>query len=67
MAQATVIAAGEFHRLDVCAGEKCDDVYIDTSRSRSRRFCSPATCGNRASVAAYRARQRGQRHSQRGR
>lgn len=61
MALAVVIAAGGFHRLGVCAGEKCQDVFVDTSRNRSRRFCSPAVCGNRASIAAYRSRQREQR------
>ena len=52
-----VIRADELSRLDVCADADCDGLVLDLSRNRSRRFCS-TTCGNRAAVAAYRARQR---------
>lgn len=45
-------------RLRVCAASGCSRVFVDTSRNRSRRYCDPATCGNRTNVAAYRARQR---------
>lgn len=55
MAMADVIRVDELGRLRVCSGEDCQDVYVDLSKNRSRRFCS-ATCGNRANVAAYRAR-----------
>lgn len=58
MALAVVIAEAGFDRLRVCEGERCKDVFVDRSRNRSRRYCSPQVCGNRASVAAYRARQR---------
>jgi predicted RNA-binding Zn ribbon-like protein len=56
MAMADVIRIDELGRLRVCGSETCDDVYVDLSKNRSRRFCG-ATCGNRANVAAYRARQ----------
>jgi predicted RNA-binding Zn ribbon-like protein len=55
MAMIDVIRADELSRLGVCADEDCDGVVLDLSRNRSRRFCSTA-CGNRAAVAAYRAR-----------
>jgi predicted RNA-binding Zn ribbon-like protein len=55
MAMTDVIRADEVSRLDVCADEECDGIVLDLSRNRSRRFCSTA-CGNRAAVAAYRAR-----------
>lgn len=58
MAMIDVIRADELSRLGVCADEDCDGVVLDLSRNRSRRFCSTA-CGNRAAVAAYRARQSG--------
>ena len=58
---AVVIGDGGFDRLRLCARDDCDDVFVDASRNRSRRFCDPATCGNRAHVAAYRARQRSAR------
>ena len=57
MAMADVIRADELGRLQVCGAEDCSDVYIDLSKNRSRRFCS-TSCGNRANVAAYRARRR---------
>ena len=55
---AAAIAEGGFDRLRICGGHKCLDVFVDVSRNRSRKFCSPHVCGNRASVAAYRARQK---------
>ena len=57
MAMVDVIRADEMARLDRCAADDCDDVVLDLSRNRSRRYCS-TTCGNREAVAAYRARQR---------
>jgi predicted RNA-binding Zn ribbon-like protein len=57
MAMADVIRMDELDRLQVCADGDCEDVFIDLSKNRSRRFCS-ATCGNRSNVAAYRARRR---------
>jgi predicted RNA-binding Zn ribbon-like protein len=44
-------------RLGVCSEAKCDNVYVDTSPNRSRRYCSDR-CSSRANVAAYRARQK---------
>ena len=44
-------------RLGVCAGSKCDRVFVDTSPNQSRRYCSDR-CSSRANVAAYRARQK---------
>ncbi len=58
MAMIDVIRADELDRLKVCAAVDCDDVLVDLSRNRSRKFCD-GTCGNNANVAAYRARQRG--------
>lgn len=55
MAMVDVIRADEMSRLGVCADQDCDGIVLDLSRNRSRRYCSTA-CGNRNSVAAYRAR-----------
>jgi predicted RNA-binding Zn ribbon-like protein len=57
MAMIDVIRADEMSRLSSCAADDCDDVVLDLSRNRSRRYCS-TTCGNREAVAAYRARQK---------
>jgi predicted RNA-binding Zn ribbon-like protein len=55
MALVDVIRSDEMGRLRVCEADDCRDVHIDLSRNRSRRYCE-AGCGNRANVAAYRAR-----------
>jgi predicted RNA-binding Zn ribbon-like protein len=55
MALADVIRSGELARLRFCAAEDCDDVLVDLSKNRSRRFCG-LTCANRVNVAAYRSR-----------
>src|SRR6478752_6012495 len=47
--------AGELARLRVCEAADCDDVVVDLSRNRSRRFCEGG-CAARAHTAAYRAR-----------
>lgn len=57
MAFTDVVRAGELDRLKRCAGEDCDNVVVDLSRNRSRRFCEDG-CGNREHVRAYRDRQR---------
>jgi predicted RNA-binding Zn ribbon-like protein len=44
-------------RFGICSADQCLDVFIDTSRNRSRRYCED-TCSTRTNVAAYRARQR---------
>jgi predicted RNA-binding Zn ribbon-like protein len=55
MAMVDVIRLDELARLRICAADDCDDVLIDLSKNRSRRFCDSG-CGNRGNVAAYRAR-----------
>lgn len=58
MALVDVIRAGALDRLRTCESATCDNVLVDLSKNRSRRYCD-AGCGNRANVAAYRARRRG--------
>ncbi|NJC21116.1 putative RNA-binding Zn ribbon-like protein [Arthrobacter pigmenti] len=57
MAFVDLVRSNELGRLRICAAEDCSAVVIDLSKNRSRRFCESG-CGNRAAVAAYRARQR---------
>ncbi len=57
MAMVDVIRQHELSRLRVCEGVDCDAVLVDLSRNRSKRYCDDG-CGNRANVAAYRARRR---------
>ncbi|GIG38378.1 CGNR zinc finger domain-containing protein [Cellulomonas phragmiteti] len=51
-----LVRSDEYARMKVCEGEGCSAVLVDLSRNRSRRFCEVNSCGNRAHVAAYRAR-----------
>lgn len=58
IALAYVLAAGEHDRLRSCDAPDCDQILVDLSRNRSKRYCDARTCGNRLHVAAYRERQR---------
>ena len=53
-----LIRADDLDRLKLCAADDCSDVVVDLSRNKSKRFCATGNCGNRANVAAYRARQK---------
>ncbi len=55
MAFVDVVRQQELNRLSVCGADNCDDVLIDLSKNRSRRYCS-TSCANRVNVAAFRAR-----------
>lgn len=54
-----MVAAGETDRLRICANDGCAWVFHDTSPTGRRRWCSMASCGNRAKAARHRARKRG--------
>jgi predicted RNA-binding Zn ribbon-like protein len=55
MALVDVVRGRELSRLRICEYAGCDNVVIDLSKNRSKRYCDGG-CGNRAAVAAYRAR-----------
>jgi len=55
MGLASMIAEHGFSRVGACAADDCEDVFIDTSRNHSRRFCCEG-CSSRTNVAAFRAR-----------
>lgn len=55
MALATVLVDHAVDRFGVCAVSNCNDVFVDSSRNRSRLNCS-STCSTRDAVAAYRKR-----------
>jgi predicted RNA-binding Zn ribbon-like protein len=58
LALSMVLAEHGKERLGMCAERTCEDVYVDTSKNSSRRYCSEV-CANRANVRAHRARSRG--------
>nr|WP_246242752.1 CGNR zinc finger domain-containing protein [Flexivirga aerilata] len=57
------LGVDEIGRLGVCAADRCDRVYVDTSRNGGRQFCS-TRCQNRMKAAAHRARRAGSGRSE---
>lgn len=57
MSLAVVLCDYGVERLGQCAAVDCIDVFIDTSRSAKRRYCSTG-CSNRSNVREHRARAR---------
>jgi predicted RNA-binding Zn ribbon-like protein len=55
MAMIDVIRTDSLDRLGDCGAEDCDNVLVDLTKNRSRKFCDTA-CANRTHAAAYRAR-----------
>jgi predicted RNA-binding Zn ribbon-like protein len=58
MAFLEVVRTKELGRLRICEFPGCTSVVVDLSKNRSKRYCEGG-CGNRAAVAAYRARKAG--------
>jgi predicted RNA-binding Zn ribbon-like protein len=52
------LADHDHDRLRVCADDTCGWLFVDQSPAGRRRWCDMRTCGNRAKVAAHRARLR---------
>lgn len=50
---AELIAEGSSARLRVCSNASCGLFFYDDSRTRRRRWCSMARCGNRHKVAVF--------------
>jgi len=44
---AELLVSGRAERVGCCSDPDCAWVFLDTSRNRSRRWCSMADCGNR--------------------
>lgn len=56
---ARLLADGDFELVRKCESTDCTLWFYDRTKSHHRRWCSMAMCGNRAKVAAFRARQKG--------
>jgi len=54
---AALLAGEERRRIGLCG--RCSWLFLDPSPSRRRRWCSMATCGNRAKAARHHARATG--------
>jgi hypothetical protein len=55
MAFVDLVRADDTARCKRCGDGRCERMFLDQSRNRSRRFCS-TTCQSRTNVAAFRER-----------
>jgi predicted RNA-binding Zn ribbon-like protein len=53
---AALLSEGDFDLVRHCEGNACVLWFYDRTKSHRRRWCTSAGCGNRAKVAAFRAR-----------
>ena len=53
---ARFVCSEDFTFVKACEGPTCTLLFADHTRSRARRWCSMAICGNRAKQAAHRLR-----------
>lgn len=53
---ARLVCDEDFTYVKACEGPACTLIFADHTRGHARRWCSMAICGNRAKVAAHRAR-----------
>jgi len=57
---AELLTSRELARVRECDGVDCTWLFLDASRSRSRRWCSMSSCGNRAKARRHYRRNRGE-------
>jgi len=53
---AHLVCVEDFTCIKACEGPNCTLLFADHTRNRARRWCSMASCGNRAKQAAHRQR-----------
>ncbi len=58
---AELLAGGDLSRLKKCENPECTLHFYDTSKNRSRRWCSMTSCGNVMKARAHYRRHRRQR------
>jgi predicted RNA-binding Zn ribbon-like protein len=51
-----LLTSPDLQRIRMCSGDRCDWLFLDTSRNHLRRWCSMDECGNRAKMRRRRAR-----------
>lgn len=51
-----LVCDADFRLIRRCENPDCTLMFYDRTKSHARRWCSMAVCGNRAKVAAFRAR-----------
>lgn len=55
-ALAMLLSGDELKHVRQCESHDCTLLFLDTTKSHRRRWCSMALCGNRMKVAAFRSR-----------
>ena len=55
---AGLLTSEELERVGQCADDRCGWLFLDMSRSHSRRWCSMEDCGNRAKARRHYERKR---------
>ncbi len=55
---AELLVNGDIRRIKVCENEYCRCIFYDESKSRTRRYCSNAKCGNLWKLRRFRARRK---------
>lgn len=53
---AVFLTSSDFSRLRTCENPQCRWLFVDTSKSGTRRWCSMAVCGNRHKLRRFRRR-----------
>jgi predicted RNA-binding Zn ribbon-like protein len=53
-----LLAGPDIENVKRCSHPDCTRLYLDMSRAKNRHWCGMGTCGNKAKVQAFRARQR---------
>lgn len=53
-----LLESGPVDRIKECGAEDCRWLFLDTSKNRSRQWCSMQNCGNRTKVRRFREKNR---------
>jgi predicted RNA-binding Zn ribbon-like protein len=56
-----VLTSGDIQHVKKCAADNCAWLFIDSSRSRNRRWCEMRTCGSRHKAKTYYERKKADR------
>jgi predicted RNA-binding Zn ribbon-like protein len=56
LSTAELLTSEDLERVGSCPGEECGWLFLDSSRSRRRRWCDMAECGNLDKVRRFRQR-----------
>lgn len=51
----TILCSRDLRRLRRCRGDRCGQLFLDTTKNRSRRWCEMEICGNRAKQRRFQA------------